>query len=216
MGFFDAVAAPFGWVADAVGSDPLTPKAAPIDEGTNQVANQQNDLANRSQGQMVNDRLAGTDQTQHLNQSLQDLRDRQRALGGMDNGAMNQALNNRASQHYERSLNQIQRQAQFDAPGRQSQMLAGANQNKMAIRGANQGIVDRLEQSRVQNEMARNQVISSVMGAAGSIVGSGLGAAMKGNSNGPQKGGGAQSNWQSGDNGESAGPDYGFDEAQSP
>lgn len=144
---------------------------AMLDPGTQSIINQQYQQAQMTPQQLEAMQLQGTSPTMGAPATGGAVAQQQNALGGSDNQAVSQALNDRANRLYSSQFNQLQNQAAANVPGLQGRLTnQGANAEQQA-----QNVNDQLNQMQMQvtahKNAMRNQVIGQILGGAGSFAG---------------------------------------------
>lgn len=122
------------------------------------------------QGSMVSQEMEGTGAGGDAFKTASDREAQATSLGGNDPG-MGDAIQNRQKQRFSAGLAKIQRQSELDAPGRQADRTSIAFQSQMAGANAVHNIQMKQFQADQNSKAMRNQVIGSILGAAGAGAG---------------------------------------------
>lgn len=178
MGFLDTLKQVplLGNIVGAFDQDAVpSQRAADIQLPTQDLISGQNSRAGESDQEVYDQRMRNVDQSGVVAQAHKDLQDKERALGGPDHSAMLQAIQNKAAKNYISDLNQIQRTTRQQAPlelFKRKQIAADSNIRRQELLA---GIAQREQQKYINEQTARNNVLGSFLGAAGTVVGAVVG-----------------------------------------
>lgn len=144
---------------------------AQLDAGTNGIIADQAREGQMTPEQITAQQLYGTSATMAQPATGGAVAQQQASLGGADNTAVTQALNDRANRIYSSQYNQLQNAAAAGAPVRQGQLMA---QSAHALQ-AQQNVNDQLNRQQMavtlQKQGMRNQIIGQILSGAGSFAG---------------------------------------------
>ena len=128
--------------------------------------------ANRSEDDYAADMMKGAEQ----GSALVGGQAQPGGLGGPpEASALQQAIQNRSKKAYERDYSRQGQQAKLDAAGVKRGRVNQVKDLKTQRSQIEQAVRQQEQAAAAQAEMARNNVISSILGGAGSVAGSGAG-----------------------------------------
>lgn len=160
---------------------------SPLDSGTEELINQQRVRSNTSDEDFAKKALEGTDTSAQLNGANAAREDKQRALGGNDQKAFSDAINNKYQKLYSSNQNDMRLTAKAQSPIQHFNAMDAFRQNSAKRLAVNTERAN-MERSVKYNQLAaRNQAISSIIGAAGTVVG-GIFGGMAGGAGGAMSG----------------------------
>lgn len=151
-------------------SNPAQLAVADLDPTTMALIDQQVSQGQASQDQIIQNELHGTSATMP-SATGGAVAQQQSALGGADNAAVTQALNNRASRLYASQYGQLQGTATAQAPILKSKLMAQGIQGLQDQQNIANEISRQQMQAQVQQQQIRNQVIGQLFGGAGKFAG---------------------------------------------
>lgn len=156
-------------------------QTAELDQGTKDLVNQRQALADKSPEQIAAERTSG------INRS-NDLGAIQGGMGIQNAGLMNgqpqsvqDALNRRANKGYAQSLSKIQNQARLDAVQEKAKARQQVLQARMQEAQSKANIMHAQDMEQFNNRAARNNALSSLLGTGMGIAGAAFGVPGAGN-----------------------------------
>lgn len=160
----------------ASGNGPLGMQKPPLalpgmdDASKQQITDQENSSLRRPQDYqsaiMQGTGAAGSIQNQAGNQAAE-----QESQGGGGMPGMTQAIGDRAAKNFQTSKDRLNQKSQIEGMHMANQNTSTATDQAIALSAAQRGVDNQVNNYNLQSDQARYQVISSIMGGAGSIGG---------------------------------------------
>ena len=168
MGFLSSLVDPFGFLGGD--EDELRHANPDLDPETQRLIHRQTARAARPDSDFIDEDMAGVDQRAALAATQAGQQGRERAYGG-DQAALSDAIHRKASRAYSRDLGAFSGQVQRDAP-----LKAFAARDAATRQEANFERVRREQRAvnmraQANEEAARNQALSQILGLAGTVGG---------------------------------------------
>lgn len=185
MGLLDtglALSNPLGMLglATGLGQDAAergvgTYETADINPRARDIFQQRFERAQATPEQITQEQMKGIEGTRGALPKLDELQRQNTAMGMATSDDLSQALHARAGRSYDRNLNDMMRQNQFNAPVVKGQRLASAGDALSSGERLAAEAYSRRVQEQTAKQAARNQVLGAVLGASSKFAGAAMG-----------------------------------------
>lgn len=157
------------------GNDAVPYHQANLDPGTQEVLQNKIDQANEGTQGLVKRYTEGTESGRSLLRSPEQMQRQDASLGMANNPAVSEALSRRSQRSFNSDLNRIQQNAITQAPVDYMNNLDTSGKSFSANQALQSGQFQRAVTQQYNEMNARNAVLGSVLGLAGTAIGAVIG-----------------------------------------